>query len=658
MAFTFTINGNEYTSDPNNVTADAARRFIGYGYLTAIANLATDMVAVAAAMVTLQGTVSDLKDDAEDARDAAVVAKNAAETALDNMDDRYLGSKAADPALDNDGNTLTSGAFYFNTTSKSVKFYDLATATWYAPPTTSAGLVAKGGDTMTGHLNVPAGAAGDQVPRASETMLTAGGSMSGGLNTAKGADIASVATLSGVWTPAQGNVMTVTGTTATTNFGQAPVAGASRSLIAAGAWPLTNGANMLLPGAANYTCTAGDIVTITALSTANPSPVRVAITKADGTPVVAPVTTPLFGAVGASQVIASAASNSFISLCQMTSTRALCLHHNAGGQPKVALVDQTGALVAGHTPVLLDASDATGTRAQIVKLDASTAIAVWSVSGACHVAAMSFSGSTITAGSVVNAGSAIILGVAICALTATKAIVAFNDGTSTLTRACTVTVSGVTCTANTLYTVDPSYGTGNLRLTAISATQAVLTNPAAAAVRSYVITEASNVLTFPASPTIATYHGGANEVAVGDICTVSAARVAWAGGISIQNSGQGKAFTLDPSGTGSSAVFQGGRQINIATGNVGIGHRLRQLSTNTLLHLSSIEGNAGLFLEALYLDGAPTVRQGPAANISYAVATNAFDLCVMDSTTILIAWANPPNSNYPTIRPLATGTVA
>jgi hypothetical protein len=154
MAFTFTINGNVYTSDPANVTAGATRRFIGYGYITALALLVEDIIAVAAAVLTNKEDAEQAVTDAVQAKDLAVIAKNAAETALDNMDDRYLGSKAADPAVDNDGNALTDGAYYFNTTAKAVKFYDLATATWYAPPTTSAGLLQKAGDTMTGALNM------------------------------------------------------------------------------------------------------------------------------------------------------------------------------------------------------------------------------------------------------------------------------------------------------------------------------------------------------------------------------------------------------------------------------------------------------------------------------------------------------------------------
>jgi len=47
------------------------------------------------------------------ATDAAASAAAAA-TALDNFDDRYLGSKATAPTLDNDGNALLTGALYYN----------------------------------------------------------------------------------------------------------------------------------------------------------------------------------------------------------------------------------------------------------------------------------------------------------------------------------------------------------------------------------------------------------------------------------------------------------------------------------------------------------------------------------------------------------------
>jgi hypothetical protein len=111
---------------------------------------------------------------------------------------------------------------------------------------------------------------------------TLSGNAVGGINELKGPDIASAATTMDIWAAAQGNKMTVTGTTPTSGLPAAPQAGASRTLIAAGLWPLTNGANFIVPGG-DRTCAAGDIVEVTALTTTQ---FRLKITKADGTPVV------------------------------------------------------------------------------------------------------------------------------------------------------------------------------------------------------------------------------------------------------------------------------------------------------------------------------------------------------------------------------------
>ena len=61
---------------------------------------------------------------------SALNAKNAAEAALDTFDDDFLGSKASDPAVDNDGDALADGALYFNTTDNVMKVYDLGNTQW------------------------------------------------------------------------------------------------------------------------------------------------------------------------------------------------------------------------------------------------------------------------------------------------------------------------------------------------------------------------------------------------------------------------------------------------------------------------------------------------------------------------------------------------
>ena len=67
---------------------------------------------------------------AGNAQAAAEAAQAAAELAYDNFDDRYLGSKASNPTLDNDGQALLDGALYFNTTANEMRVYDLGGTTW------------------------------------------------------------------------------------------------------------------------------------------------------------------------------------------------------------------------------------------------------------------------------------------------------------------------------------------------------------------------------------------------------------------------------------------------------------------------------------------------------------------------------------------------
>jgi hypothetical protein len=68
---------------------------------------------------------------------AAASSASEAATSYDNFDDRYLGQKASDPTLDNDGDALLTGALYFNTTSDAMKVYDGAAWVSVAPVATS-----------------------------------------------------------------------------------------------------------------------------------------------------------------------------------------------------------------------------------------------------------------------------------------------------------------------------------------------------------------------------------------------------------------------------------------------------------------------------------------------------------------------------------------
>ena len=93
---------------------------------TDIAQVNADKTAAAAsasAAATSESNASTSETNAATSETNAASSAAAAASSYDQFDDRYLGSKASDPAVDNDGNALLTGALYFNTTSDDMKVY-------------------------------------------------------------------------------------------------------------------------------------------------------------------------------------------------------------------------------------------------------------------------------------------------------------------------------------------------------------------------------------------------------------------------------------------------------------------------------------------------------------------------------------------------------
>lgn len=77
----------------------------------------------ASTATTQAGLATTAKTGAETAQSAAEAARDATLAAYDNFDDRYLGAKASNPTLDNDGNALLGGTLYYNTTVPEMRLY-------------------------------------------------------------------------------------------------------------------------------------------------------------------------------------------------------------------------------------------------------------------------------------------------------------------------------------------------------------------------------------------------------------------------------------------------------------------------------------------------------------------------------------------------------
>ncbi len=91
---------------------------------TAAASSASAASTSASNASTSETNAATSATNASTAQTAAETAQAAAELAYDNFDDRYLGPKASDPTLDNDGDALIDGALYFNTTGNVLKYWD------------------------------------------------------------------------------------------------------------------------------------------------------------------------------------------------------------------------------------------------------------------------------------------------------------------------------------------------------------------------------------------------------------------------------------------------------------------------------------------------------------------------------------------------------
>ena len=126
-----------------SATAAATSATSAAASATAAATSATSAATSASSALTSQTAA------ATSAASAATSATDAA-TTYDNFDDRYLGSKASAPTVDNDGNTLLVGAIYWNSTLNNMYVWSgsawvqIATTSIYSAPTLGSTTIASG----------------------------------------------------------------------------------------------------------------------------------------------------------------------------------------------------------------------------------------------------------------------------------------------------------------------------------------------------------------------------------------------------------------------------------------------------------------------------------------------------------------------------------
>jgi hypothetical protein len=117
------------TNAANSATASAASA-------SAASTSASNASSSASAASTSASNASTSASNASTSATAAQAALSSVETLFDNFDDRFLGTKTANPTLDNDGNALSVGAVYYNSVAQQVRFYN--GSTWDAPSASAA----------------------------------------------------------------------------------------------------------------------------------------------------------------------------------------------------------------------------------------------------------------------------------------------------------------------------------------------------------------------------------------------------------------------------------------------------------------------------------------------------------------------------------------
>jgi hypothetical protein len=140
---------------------------------SAAATSATNSATSASSAASSASSASSSASSASTAQTAAEAAQAAAELALDNFTDTYLGAFASDPTVDNDGNALTTGDLYFNTTSNELKVYN--GSAWQVAAVSTAGL-------LTSANNLSDVASASTALSNLGGLATTGGSVTGDIN--------------------------------------------------------------------------------------------------------------------------------------------------------------------------------------------------------------------------------------------------------------------------------------------------------------------------------------------------------------------------------------------------------------------------------------------------------------------------------------------
>jgi hypothetical protein len=156
------------TSETNAAASETAAAASESAAATSASNAATSATSAAGSATTATTQASAASTSATNAATSASAAATsasnastsesnaatsatAAQAALDSIENFYLGASATAPTVDDNGDPLAAGDWYFNTTDNLTYIYN--GSSWQVTVVDTSGFVATSGDTMTGNLS-------------------------------------------------------------------------------------------------------------------------------------------------------------------------------------------------------------------------------------------------------------------------------------------------------------------------------------------------------------------------------------------------------------------------------------------------------------------------------------------------------------------------
>ena len=106
--------------------------------------------ASASAASTSASTATTKATAAASSATAAASSATAAAASADSFDDTYLGAKSSDPSQDNDGDSLTAGDLYFNTSANNLRVY--SGSAWQVAAVSTSGMLSDVADDSSPQL--------------------------------------------------------------------------------------------------------------------------------------------------------------------------------------------------------------------------------------------------------------------------------------------------------------------------------------------------------------------------------------------------------------------------------------------------------------------------------------------------------------------------